>query len=92
MRRFKNEETENLWKGLRIRRLDTSVQKQALRRLQLLIAAKQIEDLRVPPGNMLETLSGDRKGWYSIRVNMQYRLCFKWSLEGAYEIEFVDYH
>jgi proteic killer suppression protein len=92
MRRFKNEETENLWEGLAVRRLDKSVRKQAQRRLQLLMAATIIEDLKIPPSNKLEGLKGNRKGQYSIRVNQQYRLCFKWTDEGPFDIEFTDYH
>ena len=92
MKRFKNEETEKLWKGLPVRKLDKDVRKQAYRRLQMLIAATEIADLKVPPSNNLESLSGDRKGKYSIRVNRQYRLCFIWTDEGAFDIEFVDYH
>ena len=63
-----------------------------MRKLQILDAACVLDDLKVPPGNRLEALAGDRKGQYSIRVNRQWRLCFKWSNGEAKEVEFVDYH
>jgi toxin HigB-1 len=64
----------------------------ALRRLRLLHRAQSLDDLRVPPGNRLEALRGDRKGQLSIRVNEQYRVCFRWRQGDAYEVELVDYH
>jgi proteic killer suppression protein len=64
----------------------------ALRRLRLLHRARTIADLRVPPGNHLEALKGERKGQYSIRVNDQYRVCFRWKDGDAYDVELVDYH
>ena len=64
----------------------------ALRKLLLLDAAEKLEDLRIPPGNQLEKLVGDRKGQYSIRINDQWRLCFRWEEGDAYEVEIVDYH
>ncbi|WP_276366194.1 type II toxin-antitoxin system RelE/ParE family toxin [Chryseolinea sp. H1M3-3] len=92
MSRFKDQATEDLWEGKPVRRLDRGVRKQAQRRLQILIAAVSLDDLKVPPSNKLEALKGDRKGYHSIRVNAQYRLCFKWAEDEATEIEFVDYH
>ena len=92
VRRFKTRDTEALWQGIPVRRLDKNVRRQAYRRLQLLLAAARLDDLRVPPGNQLEALKGDRKGAYSVRVNVQYRLCFVWTDQGAAEIEFIDYH
>lgn len=92
MKRFRNQETEDLWAGIPVRKLDKGVRKQAQRRLQMLVAATRLEDLKVPPGNKLEALKGDRLGFWSIRVNNQYRLCFTWTNEGAADIEFVDYH
>ncbi len=68
------------------------VQRRAYRKLQFLMAARRLEDLKVPPGNRLERLKGHRAGQYSIRVNDQYRLCFRWSAEGAMMIELVDCH
>lgn len=64
----------------------------ALRKLEQIDAAPRLEDLRVPPGNRLESLVGDRKGQYSIRINDQYRICFRWEGEDAYEVEVTDYH
>ena len=64
----------------------------AVRKLDLLDSASEIMDLRVPPGNRLEALSGDRQGQYSIRINQQYRICFTWTAEGPANIEIVDYH
>ena len=67
------------------------LQRAAYRKLMLLDAAETLDDLRIPPGNRLEKLSGDRQGFYSIRVNDQWRICFDWA-EGAYEVELIDYH
>lgn len=64
----------------------------ALRKLRMLDAAERLEDLRVPPGNRLERLRGDRAGSFSIRVNDQWRICFRWRNGDAYEVEIVDYH
>jgi len=68
------------------------VQRQALRKLLLIDAAETVEDLRVPPGNRLERLKGARSGQYSIRINDQWRICFKWSRGNAIDVEIVDYH
>jgi proteic killer suppression protein len=68
------------------------VQRQALRKLLLLDAAESVEDLRILPGNKLERLKGDRKGQYSIRINDQWRICFKWSGGNVTDVEIVDYH
>ena len=64
----------------------------ALRKLRMLDAATSIDDLRVPPGNRLERLRGDRAGQYSIRVNRQWRICFRWDTGDAHDVEIVDYH
>jgi len=68
------------------------MQSKAYRKLILLDAAEKLDDLRVPPGNRLGKLSGDREGQYSIRINDQFRVCFKWHEGNAYEVEIVDYH
>lgn len=68
------------------------MQRAALRKMLILDAAEILGDLRVPPGNRLEKLSGDRAGQYSIRINQQRRLCFRWSAAGADDVEIVDYH
>ncbi len=68
------------------------MQRKAYRKLILLDAAEKLDDLRIPPGNRLGKLSGDRKGQYAIRINDQFRVCFKWYEGNAYEVEIVDYH
>lgn len=68
------------------------IRRKALRRLLMLDAAERLEDLRVPPGNQLEKLGGDRLGQYSIRINDQWRICFRWHDSNAHEVEIVDYH
>jgi len=91
IRSFRDKETERIWKRQRSRQLDDGTQRIALRKLLILDAAEILGDLRVPPGNRLEKLKGDRAGSYSIRVN-QWRICFKWSDRGAEDVELVDYH
>jgi proteic killer suppression protein len=92
IRSFRDRETRTIWGGERSRRLPTEIQDAALRKLRLLNAAVRLEDLRVPPGNRLEALSGDRRGQYSIRINQQWRICFRWADEGAENVEICDYH
>ncbi|MFM8335819.1 MAG: type II toxin-antitoxin system RelE/ParE family toxin [Opitutaceae bacterium] len=72
--------------------LPADIQRTALRKLQQLDVAKQLDDLRIPPGNRLEALKGGRKGQHSIRINDKYRLCFIWTSRGIEEVEIVDYH
>lgn len=69
-----------------------NIEASARRKLVLLDAAKDLKDLRIPPGNRLEALSGDRAGQHSIRINDQWRLCFRWTADGAQDVEIVDYH
>lgn len=88
---FKCKDTQKLATGRRVRRF-VSFERVALRKLRQLQAASVLDDLKVPPGNMLEALSGDRKGQYSIRINKQYRICFRWTKAGAEDVEIVDYH
>lgn len=76
----------------RVKRWPLELQKKIRRKLIMLDASTKIEDLMVPPSNRLEKLSGDRKGFYSIRVNSQWRICFKWEASNAYQVEVVDYH
>ena len=92
IRSFRDRDTERIWKRRRVRRLDDSTQRIVLRKLLILDAAEVLGDLRVPPGNRLEKLKGDRAGSYSIRVNQQWRICFNWSDTGAEDVELVDYH
>ena len=89
---FADKITKQLFEGFAVKRMDAGLQKQTLRRLRYLDAATQLDDLRVPPSNRLEALSGDRKGFYSIRVNDQWRIIFRWEGGKAFNVEFLDYH
>ena len=88
---FKCPETERIFRRQHSRRF-SSIETAVLRKLLLLEAAGRVEDLRVPPGNRLEKLQGDRAGQYSVRINDQWRICFRWSEGAAYEVQVVDYH
>jgi proteic killer suppression protein len=92
IRSFRCKETEKIWHGHSSRKFPAEVQDRALRKLRQLDAALTIEDLKNPPGNRLEVLKGNRKGQWSIRVNEQWRICFRWSEGEASEVEMVDYH
>ena len=92
IRSFAEKATERVWQGLYAKKLPRDIQIMAQRRLSLIDAADAVEDLRVPPGNMLEPLKGDRKGQWSIRINRQWRICFKWVNGNAEEVEICDYH
>jgi proteic killer suppression protein len=92
IRSFRDRETERVWAGERSRRLPGEIQDAALRKLRLIHAASRLEDLRVPPGNRLEALDGDRRGAHSIRVNEQWRICFRWVDGEAEDVEICDYH
>jgi len=90
---FKSDETKLIFEGFTSRYYPPDIPRMALRKLLLLNAAISINDLRVPPGNRLEKLVGDRKGQYSIRINNQWRICFIWTGENnADQVEIVDYH
>jgi toxin HigB-1 len=89
---FSNAETERIWKGQRSRKLPPDIQDAALRKLRLMNNAQRLDDLRVPPGNRLERLSADRIGQHSIRINDQWRICFRWTDQGPSHVEIVDYH
>ena len=91
IRSFADRATEDLWRGIGSRRLPPEIAYRALVKLRLLDAAITLDDLRVPPGNRLEALHGDRKGQHSIRVNDQWRICFRWK-DGASDVEITDYH
>jgi toxin HigB-1 len=84
--------TRQLYERERSRRFPPDLQTVALRKLKMLNAAIRIDDLLVPPSNRLEKLKGDRAGQWSIAVNMQWRICFRWEAGNAYEVEIVDYH
>jgi proteic killer suppression protein len=88
---FRCPDTEALASGKRVKRF-VNIEQVARRKLRQLEIAGRLEDLRVPPGNRLETLHGDREGQFSIRVNDQYRVCFRWVAAGASEVEIVNYH
>lgn len=89
---FASKETEKIFRGLVSRKLPRDIQRTARRKLLYLNDAEDIQDLRAPPGNRLEKLSGDREGQYSIHINDQWRICFKWTEDLAKDVEIVDYH
>ena len=91
IRTWRCADTESLARGERVRRFEAiaSVARRKLRQLEI---AARLDDLRVPPGNRLESLRGDRQGQYSIRINDQWRICFRWVGAGAEDVEIVDYH
>jgi toxin HigB-1 len=89
---FKDADTEMLWVTGRSRQIPANLRRVALRKLMILNAALELDNLRVPPNNRLEALAKDRKGQHSIRVNDQYRICFVWNAGNAHEVEIVDYH
>ncbi len=91
IRSFKTKDTEQLFDDERVRQWQ-AIENIARRKLNLVHAAARLEDLKVPPGNKLEKLQGDRKNQYSIRINDQYRVCFEWRDGDAYDVEIVDYH
>jgi proteic killer suppression protein len=89
---FRDRDAERLFERRSTRRLGAEVQKVALRKLRMLDAAAGLDDLRVPRGNRLERLSGDRSGQHSIRINDRWRICFRWRDGDAHDVEIVDYH
>jgi len=92
VRRFWDKETEPLWAGKLVKGIPADIQRRAHRKLQFLMAARLLDDLEFPTGNRLEALKGDRRGQYAMRVHAQYRICFRWTADGAMMIEHVDYH
>lgn len=92
IRSFACKHTEALWGNQRHRKLPANLQQSGLRKLRLIESAIHIDDLKLPPGNRLEALSGDRKGQHSIRINNQYRICFRFEDGHAEAVEIVDYH
>ncbi len=91
IRSFRDKDTEKFASGESVRRF-RAFERAAYRKIKYLMAATSLEDLRVPPGNRLELLSGDRAGQHSIRINDQWRICFVWSDGAAETVEIVDYH
>lgn len=92
IRSFAGRDTELVWQSIRSRRLPDDVQRIGLRKLEMLDAAVTVEDLREPPSNRLEALKGDRKGYWSIRINAQWRIIFRWEDGYAENVEIIDYH
>jgi len=89
---FHDSETERVWRGEFSRRLPSQIQATARRKLRMLNNARTLDDLRIPPANRLERLSGDRDGQWSIRINDQWRVCFAWTDGTAEQVEICDYH
>jgi proteic killer suppression protein len=92
IRNFADKEAEKIWGGAPSRRLPADIQSVARRKLRMLGNASVLAVLRVPPANRLEALKGSRKGQYSIRINDQWRICFRWIEGDAHDVEIVDYH
>jgi proteic killer suppression protein len=89
---FGNSETEKIWNGERVKKLPKEIQETGRRKLRMLNNSVNLADLRIPPSNRLEKLSGKAKDFYSIRVNDQWRIVFKWNSGNASEVEIIDYH
>ena len=89
---FADKETERIWNGEVSRRLPIEIQSIARRKLRMINNARRLDDIRVPPANRLEALKGDMKGQHSIRVNDQWRICFRWRNAGVNDVQIVDYH
>ncbi len=89
---FNCRETEKIFWGQRSKKIPTDIQKRAFQKLAMLNASESVDDLRIPPSNMLESLAGDRKGQWSIRINHKYRICFTWTDKEAHNVEIVEYH
>jgi proteic killer suppression protein len=92
IRSFADRETEKIWSGIRSRKLPPDMQDKVLIKLRMLNQARLLDDLRVPPRNRLEALKGDRKGQHSIRINDQWRICFRWTEGGPCDVKIIGYH
>jgi proteic killer suppression protein len=92
IRSFADKETEKVWNGANSRRLPGDIQQVARRKLRMLNSAVTLDDLRIPPANRLEALKGNRRGQHSIRINDQWRVCFRWKDGDANDVAIVDYH
>lgn len=89
---FADKEADKIWNGKQSKKLPVNIQNVARRKLRMINNAQNINDLRIPPANHLEKLSGKLEGFYSIRINKQWRLIFKWDYDNAFEVEIIDYH
>jgi toxin HigB-1 len=89
---FGNSDTEKIWNGIRVKKLPLEIQEIGRRKLRMLNNSTNIGDLRIPPSNRLEKLAGKGSDFYSIRINDQWRIVFKWETGNAFEVEIVDYH
>jgi proteic killer suppression protein len=89
---FGSKQTEQIWKGIRVKKMPIEIQNVGRRKLRMLNNSQNIADLRIPPSNRLEKLSGNLSGFYSIRINKQWRIIFKWNNGNASEVEIIDYH
>lgn len=89
---FRCKETKKIWEGKRSRKFPADIQDRSLRKLRQIDASICLDDLKNPPGNNLESLSGDRSGEMSIRINIQWRICFVWTEKGVTLVEITDYH
>jgi len=89
---FGSKETQEIWKGEKAKRIPVEIQKAGRRKLRMLNSSQNLTDLKVPPSNKLEKLKGNKKNFYSIRINDQWRIIFKWENNHAQEVEIIDYH
>ena len=89
---FGSKDTENIWLGNRVKKIPIEIQKVGRRKLRMLNNSQNISDLRIPPSNRLERLKGKSKEYYSIRINDQWRIVFRWKNDRAHEVEILDYH
>lgn len=89
---FGDKRTAKVWDGEIVKSLSLDIQHKARIKLRMIYASQDVNDLRVPPGNRLESLSGDWKGWNSIRINKQWRIVFQWKENNAHEVQIIDYH
>mgnify|MGYP000954875167 CR=1 FL=1 len=89
---FGSKETEKIWEGIQSKKLPADMQNVARRKLRMINNSQDVVDLRIPPANRLEKLSGNLSGFYSIRINNQWRIIFRWENDNAFEVQIVDYH
>ena len=92
IRSFKSKEAEKIFQRKQSRKFSTDIQRSALRKMRMLNRAHSLNDLKMPPGNRLEKLHGDREGQMSIRINDQWRICFRWENGDCHDVEITDYH